>query len=126
MSVNRSNCCNYGHSCVELIVLVRSHVGIPHMNWLHVSVLFQSTNLCVATLIVTRPTASQIVEASSRTSIQAMAGSNSLRQSSSTRRYVAICDQTRSFWSDATVPANYAMTTIWHRRVIIVLGWYAN
>jgi len=60
--------------------------------------------------LVIRSTAGQIVEALSRTSIQAMAGPNSLRQSSPTRRCVTRCCQMRSFGSDGIVLVDYTMT----------------
>ena len=68
--------------------------------------------------LVTPSTARQIMEASFRSSIQAMTGPNSRRQSLPTCRCVARCCQTRSFWSDATVQADY--TRWWRRRVFPV------
>ena len=61
--------------------------------------------------VVTRPTTRLVVEASSRSPQQAMAGPDSRQQQPSTRWRVERYCQTRSFWSDATVHADLATTT---------------
>ena len=61
--------------------------------------------------VVTRPTTQLVVEASSRSPQQAIAGPDSRRQQTSTRWRVERCCQTRSFWSDVTVHAELATTT---------------
>lgn len=72
----------------------------------------QSTKLCAAVRLICHSVdAWQIVEASPRSSSQAMTGSNPWQKPSFARWCVERCYQTRSFWDDATVLADHAIRT---------------
>ena len=70
-----------------------------------------SSGSTLSSQVVTRSTTRLVVEASSRSPQQAMAGLDSRWQQPSTRWRVERCCQTRSFWSDATVHADLATMT---------------
>ena len=92
---------SYGARCQTLQLCFRTHCqDATHCP--------SSPGSTLSSQVVTRPTTRLVVEASSRSPQQAMAGPDSRRQQPSTRWGVERCCQMRSFWSDATVQADLA------------------